>query len=364
MISELFPPYVLGGGERRYYEIAKRLAKRHEVHVYTMHIAGSPREEVLDGICVHRLGVTHPLNRRAYPQLLVYFFCLIKELGKKRFDVIDCNAYISAFGGFLIAKIGKIPCVVTIHDVYAEKWGYFLNNRLLGIAGRLVEAVLVKLPFDRIITVSGASAELLEGLYRVENIKVINNGVDDVFFRDFKAKRKKKILFVGRLVPLKNLTDLLKAFGIVSKKYPGLKLEIVGQGPLENELKKLCGKLEIEKKVAFLGSVSTEDIAKKMHESLALVNPSLREGFGLVLLEAMACGTPVIAYRLKAYGDFAGKNNSILIHRGDYSGLADAVEAVFNKKYWNRLSREGRRTAKNFRWDLKIVELEKIYNEI
>jgi glycosyltransferase involved in cell wall biosynthesis len=105
------------------------------------------------------------------------------------------------------------------------------------------------------------------------------------------------------------------------------------------------------------------DVARKMQESIAIVNPSIREGFGLVLLEAMASGTPPIAYNLEAYADFADKSNSILIAQGDWSGLADAInELLENRKYWSLLSKRGIKAAGRMSWGDIVKRIERFYS--
>jgi glycosyltransferase involved in cell wall biosynthesis len=99
MISELFMPYVKGGVERRYWEIARRLAKRHEVHEFTMRLPGTPAEEVIEGVSVHRTGYVDRLydtsGRRRIRPALEFARGLFRRLGqeRRRFDVVDCSAF-------------------------------------------------------------------------------------------------------------------------------------------------------------------------------------------------------------------------------------------------------------------------------
>lgn len=363
ILTELFPPYLQGGSERRCYEIARRLAKRHDVHVYTMHIAGSQREELMEGIHVHRLGKTHPLKTRAYLPLAPFFYETIKRVSSERFDIIDSTAYISALAGFIAAKRTHTPCTLTVHDIYGPKWGFFLGSPVLGVVGRLIELIMLKLPFDGFVTGTSGSRRLIER-YGPKEVSVIPYGVDSIFYKRYGVKRKKKILFVGRLVPLKRVPDLLDAFAVVSKKHPEVMLELVGDGPLKEELESLANELGIRDKVIFTGSLrSHEGVAKKMQESMVLVNPSVREGFGLVLVEAMCSGTPPVGYKLDAYADFADSSNSILVAKGDVSGLADAVsELLENRRYWASLSKKGIKTAEGMSWDDTIKKLERFYS--
>lgn len=365
VLSELFPPYLSGGGERRYYEICKRLAKRgHEVHVYTMQIQGSLRTEVLDGIHVHRIGVRHPLRGRKYLPLATYFMDLIPILVQEKFDIIDANAYVSAIGGYLPALMRGTPIVCTIHDVYGKSWSKYVGKRW-GLVGRGIEKTLFHIPFTKIITVSQASKRLLvgEGL-EAKSIVVIPNGVDYETFQNANARRNQnKILYVGRFVDLKNLPDLLKAFTMVAKKNPSATLELVGDGPLKKEVEKGVEYLGIGDKVTITNFLDThEEVAKKMAGAGVFVNPSLQEGFGLVLIEAMASGTPVVAYELGAYKDFAVSGTNCLLSQNNFRLLAkNIIRIMENKGLRSRIVGGGENTAKEHSWDSIIDEVENLY---
>ena len=367
VLSELFAPYLAGGGERRYYEVSKRLAKDHEIHIYTVHIEGTPREEILEGMHIHRLGLTHPLDRREYLPLAFYFLELIPRLLRQKFDIIDGNAYISALAGFFGAKLRQTPSIATIHDLYGENWSEYVGP--LGPLGRAIEFSLTKLSFNKILTVSNGTKDLLTQVYRVpkDRVQVIPSGVDYTLFSSLKpARNHQKFMYVGRLVELKQLPDLLSAFSKVKEKIPKATLEFVGQGPLAFKLKKQAKGLGISDAVKFTGFMdSHEELAKKIAGSCALVNPSIREGLGLILIESMACGTPFIAYKLKAYEEFARHDNCLLAPEGDVDALAKhMLTLATNPAKWKKMSEAGRETAKDFSWTSVSKKIEAVYKEL
>src|SRR3989304_9029162 len=98
MLSELFYPYLLGGAERRYFEIAKRLAKRHEVTVLSLNLQGSKKEQEIESVKIKRVGLKHPMAHRSLPQLVTYMPALLKALDSE-YDIIDCNQGIASFAG-------------------------------------------------------------------------------------------------------------------------------------------------------------------------------------------------------------------------------------------------------------------------
>ena len=362
IFSELFFPYVQGGGERRFYEIAKRLAKKHEVHVYTMNLEGVVSEEIIEGIKIHRIGKSHPIDKRSNAPMISYFYHAVRTGTKEKFDIIDCNTYISAIAGGIVAKRTNTPCLVHVHDVYSPNWHIFLNSRILGLAGELLERIVLKMKFNKFIVVSSSTKKLVEP-FGVKNIVVVTNGVDDHLFYPSDAERQKKIIYVGRLVASKNVFDLLDAFRVVINTHPEYILEIVGNGELRPELEQIAEHLGIADKVTFTGSVKLNSIvADKIRESRMLVNPSIREGFGLVMLEGMACGTPVVGYDLDAYKDFADENNSILAK--DLKGLIEGIISLIeNNEKWMKLSENGKITALKFSWDEITDKLEQVYIE-
>ncbi|MFH1786627.1 MAG: glycosyltransferase family 4 protein [archaeon] len=363
--SELFPPYLAGGGERRYYEILKRLAKKHEVHVYTMRIEGARKEEVLDGIHVHRLGIPHPLNRRKYLPLLVYMMRLNSAMRKYDFDIFDGNAYVSAMSGFYIAKYRKRPKVLTIHDIYGNKWGEY-THPLLGPVGKFIENTLLKLDFDRVITVSDATKRLLiESRVPESKIRVIYNGVDIKRFSGMKATREEgKFIYVGRVVEQKNIADLLRAFKIVHGKKPDTRLVIAGSGKDDKQFLCMARDMGLSDSVEFRGFMEPNALVKEIASAAALINPSRQEGFGLALLEAMCAGTPVVAYDLGAYGAFAESGKNCILVRGRHEALAQGMLKVLDKKRWGMLSANGKKTAKKFAWEEAAKRTEKLYLEV
>ncbi|MFC1454919.1 glycosyltransferase family 4 protein [Candidatus Undinarchaeota archaeon] len=364
--SEFFPPYLAGGGERRYYEILKRIAKKHEVQVYTMKIEGAPLKETIDKIHVHRVGITHPRDRRKYLPLLFYYLALKNEMSKQDFDLFDGNAYISAMSGYYVAKYKNKPKVATIHDVYGERWGDY-THPLLGPVGKWIERNLLKLNFDKFIAVSGSTKKLLiENGVDEKKIEIIHNGVDAKKFSNVKVKREKgKFVYVGRLVEQKNVGGLLRAFKIVHEKKPDSKLVLVGSGVGEKHFLCMARDIGLSDSVEFRGFVEANELVKEVASASALVNPSKQEGFGLVLLEAMGAGTPVVAYDIPAYEDFAKNGqNALLAKQHNSKALAKQMLKALDKKTASKLILNGKKTVKKFAWDRAANETEALYKKM
>lgn len=355
MLSELFFPYMLGGAERRYYEIARRLAKKHEVTVFSLNLQGMPKNENIEGINVLRFGAAHSLAGRNLAHLATFPPAILKSVTGD-FDVIDANQGISSFSGFL-SPLTKKPLVATFHDIYWNQWNEYFHFPLSSI-GKTMEFLLSKARYTRIIAVSPQTELKLRCLGFNSGISVIPSGVDTEFISKIKARRKENaFIFVGRLVKYKNVDSLLRAFSLVQKEYPTARLKIVGSGPEERNLRELAKKLRIN--VHFAGFVSEEKKITEIKSATALINPSSVEGLGLILIEAMACGTPVIAKKLDTYF-FCNSSNCILYT--DERGLASAmIKMMDDRRIPKKLARNGYSTASKYSWDNVAMEIEKFY---
>ncbi|MBI4895128.1 MAG: glycosyltransferase family 4 protein [Candidatus Aenigmarchaeota archaeon] len=355
MLIDLFYPYQLGGAEKQFYELAVRLAKKHEVHVYTLNIEGCPSEEKINGIYVHRIGYRNSIKKRSLSALATYFLktpYLIRQI--RKYDIVHANQ-ISAMFCFFKPFIKK-PFVVTIHDLYWDLWKNYYRFPLYYI-GKAVELFWSILRYDKIITVSKSSKAKLERLDFVKKISVLPNGIDFSKINKVSAKKGNHIIYVGRLVNYKNVDLVIKSMKELNKKYPILELRIIGSGEQETYLKKLVKELKVN--VKFLGYVTEEEKFRQIKSAKAFVSMSDVEGFGISMLEAMACGTPVIGKKLKAYEEFCNTKNSLLIDGDDIEKTL--IRVLKDESLMKRLSIEGIKTAKKFDWDNIVIDLEKIY---
>lgn len=197
-----------------------------------------------------------------------------------------------------------------------------------------------------------------------------------VFYIDseqvYKANSK-SILFVGRLSEKKGVIYLIKAFKILQEKYSGLKLDIVGSGNQKPRLKKISSKLNLENIVCFHGDLPHEELADYLRNALVFVGPSIeakngdQEGFGLVFVEAMLCGCPVIGTNTGGIPDIIiNGETGLLIKQKNPEAIANAIEKVLkNNRLRQKLIKNGYEYArKNFTQDKIIKKYYKIYNSL
>lgn len=279
---------------------------------------------------------------------------LLKGL-RLRFDVIHAHyAVPQGLLGVLLKKIKKKPLVVTLHGSDMTVLGRNPLTRPL-VAYVLKEA-------DRVIAVSGfLRNEALRIGGDEEKTKVIRGGVSPGKRPRKEVRGKNTVLFIGGLVKQKGADILVKAFKRVMEKH-NAELVIVGDGPERASLERLCRELGVA--AEFTGYV--EDTRNVLRKSSVLVLPSREEGFGLVLLEAMALGIPVVATRVGGIQEIiADGENGLLVEREDPEALAEAISRVLEDPgLRSRLVSKGFETLAGFSWEKMAGEVDDVYREL
>lgn len=367
-LTDFFIPHYQGGGERRYYEIAKRLIKKgHTVDIVCMRIAGAKNTEKIDGIPVHHIGpVIHKPPQRTLKDFTSFLLAQRKWLKKHEYDIIEGQG-ISLFILPWVKHFLKKPAIALVHDLSSGSKDQWFTRAKIPSLG---EKLSVKLPFTKILTVSNGTKKQLTQNYKVdeEKIKVIHNGVDLKLIDSVKTiPTKNRIIFVGRLIPHKHVDDLLNAFSTILKQIPTAHLTIIGTGTEEENLKKLAKKLRL-KNTEFLGNMPDyKTVLQEIKRSSVLALPSTREGFGIVLAEANACGVPVIAYDIEGVRDLVQSGvNGILVQQRDINALTTALIQILNNEHTRTsLGNNGRqRVEKLFTWERTADKIEQFYKNM
>lgn len=392
VMSSTFPTREGGGEPAFVFELSRRLQARFDVSVLAPRTPGAKKMETLAGLRVVRFpyffnrweklamhggGILNQLRTHRLYYLMVPFFLfgqlaeLWRLLRRESFDLIHAH-WIIPQG--LVAVCGlaitgrKIPLLCTSHggDLFALRW-------------KILEAMkkLVMRRSDAVTVVSRAMKSKVEQMgIAGEKIHVLPMGVDlkNHFTPDPDVKRRDcEILFVGRLVEKKGVQVLLKAMPQILKKYPVLKLTIAGSGPMEGFLKKQTEHLQIADQVEFLGAVSQAELPNLYRRATLAVFPFLvagsgdQEGFGLVQVEAMGCGCPVISGDLPAVSDIVEhQKTGLLFTSGDAAALAEAVIRALNDPDL-RLVMAGearRRVTEKFDWRVISEKYAGLYEKL
>ncbi|MCU0424765.1 MAG: glycosyltransferase family 4 protein [Candidatus Kapabacteria bacterium] len=338
-----------GGAETHLHEIFSRVAaKGHAVTLYCSGFEGAPKEEMLDGMTVIREGARNTFN----------FFvpCRYKrDFRYRNFDiVIDDINKIPFYTPLYVRK----PLLAIAHHLF----GYSIFTEAGILAGTYVYGAEMLLPRIyknvRFAAVSESTkAELVGKGLQVGNITVIPNCINQAQF-PFSVMEKPAdvpiITYFGRLKRYKSVHHLLEAFALVQDEFPQARLRIMGKGDAEAELRELSQTLGLKgNTVEFLGFVPEERKAALLSESACVVNPSMKEGWGIINIEANACGVPVIAADVPGLRDAVKHNHSGLLYEyGNVGALANALRHILADAPLRERLQEGAITfARQFDWD-------------
>jgi glycosyltransferase involved in cell wall biosynthesis len=371
-------PWVKGGAEMRNYELGKRLSARgHEIHIFGVKWWEGEDTIVYENITLH--GVCKARNlyvngRRSITEALVFALKLFPALWREKFDLIDVSVfpYFSCFAVKAVSLLRRTPAVFTWHEVWNDYWYEYMGKA--GFLGKAIEKAVSKIS-GRNIAVSDWTKKRLESLgIPEENITIIPNGIDlkmisqiepegCLIYVDSRTSQgfERKIydvVFAGRLIKEKNVDVLLKAVAILKTDFPDIRCCIVGNGPEKAALLKLAKKLAICENVEFAGFQEYEALIGKIKVSKTLVLPSSREGFGMVVIEAFACGVPVVTVREKynaAQELIDDGKDGYIVELGD-KNIAKGIEKIIKgEDYYKRLMNMSLRKAEEYDWN-EIVE--------
>jgi glycosyltransferase involved in cell wall biosynthesis len=189
-----------------------------------------------------------------------------------------------------------------------------------------------------------------------EQIKIIYCGMDYDFYvpspeRDIE-KNGKYLLFIGRLQKYKGVLDICEAFEKISKKFPDLKLKIAGSGTFRAKLEKWIKKRDLSDRIALLGFISEDEKLRLLQHAFLIVQPSYKEGWGLTVIEANACGVPVVANNAPGLCDSVSDGKTGLLYKfGDADDAAAKIsELLENPQKYDELSSNCRTWAQKFKW--------------
>jgi glycosyltransferase involved in cell wall biosynthesis len=267
--------------------------------------------------------------------------------------------------------------IVTIHDLIHLLFPQYLPNRRAYYYARYMLKKAVTRSTQIIAVSQSTKSDIQRHLFaNPDKIKVIYNGVEENFFNTWSSHELKStkeryqlfqpfILYVGNLKPHKNLTCLIESFRLIKEEVENkLQLIIVGRDVVSYpELKRSAEKLGLRQAVRFLGFIPKNLLPGLYRLAKIFVFPSLYEGFGLPPIEAMACGTPVVAAKTSSLPEILGEA-AFLTEVNHPSTLADAITKVLkDDNLRNNLSELGPKQAHKFSWDKTAQEVLTLYRE-
>ena len=324
--------------------------RRHDINVYHPRFLAGPGVSLFnyEADCYH-WGVQRLVDR------------LHRE---KPFDVI--HAHFTYPDGVVGARLGRrygVPVVITEHALWANWMDAYPRVRRQAVEASHDSAFHLAVSTagrDSVARYTGAS----------DRLRVLPIGVDTTLFSPGDApRRREQILFVGFINFTKGVDVLLHAMADLAARRPDARLVLVGGSFYRNtrlqteQLEQLSASLGLKDRVSFVGLKPPETVAALMRESAMLVLPSVRESFGAVLVEALACGTPIVATRCGGPEDIVTDDVGRLVPVGDSTALADAMEAVLARDPPYDPAALSHYAASRFGWNRIAADLVELYLE-
>jgi glycosyltransferase involved in cell wall biosynthesis len=336
-----------GGAEVHLHEIFKRIASEgHAVTLFCSSFSGAAPEERIDGIRVLREGSRNLFNftvPRRYKAQFRY----------ERYDVVvdDINK-IPFYTPWYIRE----PLVGIVHHFFGRS--IFLEASLPGalyvaLAEKLAARVYRGVP---VAVVSESSRQELVTLgFAPQNLSIVPNCVDHSVYHPFDgpAEGPPIVGHLGRLKKYKSVDHLLKAFQIVRQEMPEAQLKIIGDGDYRPELERETRRLGLTESVEFTGYLGKGETVRTLQRVTVAVNCSVKEGWGLTVIEANACGVPVIASDVPGLRDSVlDEKTGFLYEYGNIEQLAQKILLLLRDEHLRkRLRAEAIEWARTFDWN-------------
>lgn len=385
MITTSYPMYHGDAKGIFVHELAKRLVARgNEVFVIGPKFGvKSKSKEVYEGVIIRRIYIPgkifsfaelRPGSFKMIVTFLMYFAGALLASLKiiKKVHLIHAH-WASPPGtiGVILGKLFKKPVVISVRGSDILDWPGFSR-----IADRIIKWSVLKA--NKVLAISQILYQILK-IWRAElpQIEVYPRGIDTETFkpqvknqeliRKYNLENRKIILYVGSLIDRKGPSYLVEAFDTVQKEREDTSLLFVGDGPLENELKKKAKELKIDDKVIFVSKVEPAEVPKYYSICDVFTLPSYSEAMGTVLIEAMACKKPVVVTeKMGMAQSIKDADAGIVVRAKDPSSLADGLLKVLNDtSHAKKMAENGYKyVLKNHTWEAEIAATLRAYESI
>jgi len=351
MVSDYTVGKPFGGLQTHVYHLAQHISRLNDIELHLITFSDRNEDRKIDNINFHFI------KKARIPRI---FTIPLDALSIKK-KIIEINPDIVHIHGThypysLIVGMVKndYSTVLTVHGIMGIEYKF---NRQLNFLGGLVSFFLEKYAFSKIrniIVCSPPMKEILENKTEAM-ISIIPNGIECSEIKNVVPLKltQPSILFVGLLERIKGPDILIRSIPILKKKYPNIRLYMAGKGSQETILKELSRELDIEDNVKFLGYISGEKKYSYYTSADICAVPSRYESFGIVILESMACGTPVIASNVGNIPYLINNDEiGLKCKLGDVDDLAEKIIYLFqDTNLRNEMSLKTMQEAKKYSWD-------------
>lgn len=373
LVYDALYPETKGGVERRVWELAQRLVRRgHSVHLLVPRMWAGQRAIERSGVIIRGVGSGRSLytraGRRAILPALEHAIGVFRLLVRERFDLVDCQ--VPAYLGCLAARMAtrrkpNAAQIVTWHEAWGSHWIEEFGIR--GQVGRLVEKLVTRLPVTHVSVSSSTEAALLD-LGRTADA-VVEAGVDIARIRSIASDVWEwDISFVGRLVPSKNLGLLLEAIQLLASEGFRFRVVVIGGGPYRERWETQSKRLGLGEFVLFKGELDDwDEVVRILKGSKILALPSLREGYGMIAVEAAACGLPVVTvdHHRNAARDLVVSGRTGLTVAAAPREFADALKALLQDDELRQvMGKNAAEWARHLTWNATLEATLAVYQRV
>lgn len=297
----------------------------------------------------------------------------LQLIKKEKIELIHSNNFSPALAGSILSSLTGKPHITTVHDIFSlcgkqywKMWGKQNNiSRLNVLLAPFFEKMIIKLKHDAIHTVSSATYDDLIKFGATKPIHIIQNSIEITEY-EYIDPNPFQFVCVGRLVFYKNLETIIRAISIVKKSYKKIRLKIIGGGPHKEYLVNLTKQLGLEENIEFCGYLSEYDKYKIISSSIAMVFPSLCEGFGLVILESFSRNRPVIVSDVRPLSDIIdNKKDGLIVDAKDENKWAEAMSYfISNPNTALKMGEDGKKKLeRQYNKDVMITNIESMYRK-
>ena len=343
----------MGGSEIYIHEIAKRLAKSYKVVLFTSRPGNLNHKDCIDGVKIVRRGSFITVYVWATIYYLLYF--------RKTCDiVIDVENGLPFFTPVYSTK----PKLMLIHHLHKGQW--FKQFSLpVAVVGFLLELLVMPLVYKvtKIITVSPSTLhELVEGGFPQKSIFVAYNSIPPKVGGSFAKANEPVLLYIGRIKAYKRIELALEALAKIKTVYPKARLVIGGTGDYLDALKTYAGELGLAGSVEFLGFISEKKKWELYQKGWVFLMPSIKEGWGITIIEASSCGTPTVGFNVPGVCDSVVDGQTGLLANDTEDFFAKTLTLVDNAKLRQSMAHKCVGWAKNFSWSRSVEVFDRVIN--
>jgi len=367
-VLEYYLPH-LGGVENVFMNLCERLVEKgHKVKIITSRLPDTYKKEIINGVKVERINVPKFMSRYFFP-----FFSIPKVIkDAKKYDLIHSTTFTAAIPASIASKLTKKKSILTVHEIWINKWNKFTNKgKLSNFIHNILEKLIYKFKFNKYVTVSNATKKELSKIIPEKKILTIHNGHDykhwdpkkydgDNIKKGLKLKNNFIYFGYGRPGTSKGFDNLIKAVPKIKEKIPNSKLVLMLSNDItykkeRDELLKLIKKLKIDDNVLILNSVRYNLLPNYIKMADIVVIPSRTEGFGYTCVESCSMNKVVVASNIASLPEVInGKGKLVNVSP---EGISKGVIDCYNKKY-NTFPN------KTFKWEDNVKKHEELYEKL